>query len=91
MPSAVRDKRAYSIRLTGTAHMIGHPLDGRNADIRQKLIKAFSAWYFKHNDENDPHMCYVRIDLSEGFFHKDGMGYTADFIHREAEAFPFGA
>mgnify|MGYP000657535714 CR=1 FL=1 len=76
-------------RFTGTAHMIGHPLEPRNKEIREKLTEAFSAWYFRHNDEDDPHMRYVRIDLSEGFFHKDGTGYNIDFMHKEAETFPF--
>lgn len=76
-------------RFNGMAHNIGHPLEPQHTAIRTKLIDAFSPWYFKHNDENDPHMRYVRIDLSDGFFHKDGMGYKVDFLTKEAEAFPF--
>ena len=30
------------------------------------MIEVFALWYFKHNDENDPHICYVRIVLSDG-------------------------
>lgn len=76
-------------RFTGTAHMIGHPLEPKNKEIREKLIEVFSAWYFLHNDENDPHMRYVRIDPSGGFFHKDGTGYKVDFVNKQAETFPF--
>ena len=76
-------------RFNGTAHRIGHPLDARNTGIREKLIDVFAPWYFAHNDENDPHMCYIRIDLIDGFFHKDGTGYKVDFTAKEADAFPF--
>lgn len=76
-------------RFAGTAHRIGHPLEPQNKEIRERLIGAFSAWYFRHNDENDPHMCYIRIDLTDGFFHRDRTGYRVDFVKKEAEIFPF--
>ena len=76
-------------RFAGTAHRIGHPLEPGNKEIRERLIEAFSAWYFRHNDEDDPHMCYIRIDLADGFFHRDGTGYRVDFLRKEAEMFPF--
>ena len=76
-------------RFNGTARHIGHPLEPQNKAIREKLTGAFSAWYFLHNDEKDPHMCYVRIALTDGFFHKDGTGYRVNFMTKEAEAFPF--
>ena len=34
-------------------------------------------------------MCYVRIALSEGFFHTDGLGYIMDFEKHEAKIIPF--
>ncbi|WP_238859477.1 pyridoxamine 5'-phosphate oxidase family protein [Clostridium sp. YIM B02569] len=76
-------------RFTGIAHNIGHPLLEKNYGIRAKLIKAFEPWYFKHNNENDENMCYVKIELKQGFFYKDGTGYKVDFENRQAEEFTF--
>lgn len=76
-------------RFGGKAYNIGHPLSEYNLQIREKLIKAFEPWYFAHNNENDPNMCYVKIELSYGFFHKDGIGYRVDFINEKANKFPF--
>ena len=74
---------------SGKAFNAGHPLKSGNKAIREKLIKAFEPWYFAHNDENDENMCYIRVELSSGFFYKDGMGYKVDFIGKTADAFSF--
>ncbi|MBB2183949.1 pyridoxamine 5'-phosphate oxidase family protein [Lachnospiraceae bacterium MD1] len=74
---------------TGNTYNVGHPLKEENRQIREKLIKVFEPWYYAHNDENDNNMCYVRIDLTNGFFHKDGKGYKVDFVNKTAEEFPF--
>lgn len=76
-------------RFDGAARNIGHPLRPENAALRDKLIAAFEPWYFKHNNEADEGMCYVRIDLEHGFFYKDGTGYNVDFIEGSVETFPF--
>ena len=76
-------------RFTGKARHIGHPLSPQNSGIRAKLIKVFEPWYFKHNNEQDENMCYIRIELMRGFFFKDGKGYDVDFTERHAKAFPF--
>ena len=76
-------------RFSGTACNIGHPLSEENHEIREKLIKVFEPWYFAHNNENDENMCYVKIELKQGFFYKDGTGYKVDFENRKAEDFPF--
>lgn len=76
-------------RFQGVAHNLGHPLKPQNSKIREKLISAFEPWYFKHNDENDENMCYIKIDLLNGFFYRDGIGYKVDFKARYAEEFPF--
>ena len=76
-------------RFRGTARNIGHPLSEKNHAIRENLIKVFEPWYFAHNNENDENMCYVRIELKQGFFYKDGTGYKVDFEKRKAEEFPF--
>jgi general stress protein 26 len=76
-------------RFNGNAYNIGHPLLLENRAIREKLIKVFEPWYFAHNNENDEDMCYVKIELIEGFFYKDGIGYKVNFQLKEAEQFPF--
>lgn len=76
-------------RFSGNAYNIGHPLLLENTAIREKLIKVFEPWYFAHNNENDENMCYVKIELEEGFFYKDKIGYKVNFKLKEAEQFPF--
>ncbi len=76
-------------RFSGLAYNIGHPFKEGNDEIRTKLIKAFESWYFKHNNENDENMCYIKIELSHGFFYKDGMGYDVDFASKKVAEFPF--
>lgn len=73
----------------GSACLIGHPLAPSNSQIREKLIQVFEPWYFKHNNEGDEAMCYVKIDLEHGFFYKDGTGYKVNYADRTAEVFPF--
>jgi len=74
---------------SGVARNIGHPLKPENRAIRAKLVEAFRPWYFKHNDEADEGMCYLRIEPETGFFHRDGTGYKMDFVRKTANAFPF--
>ncbi|MTK09986.1 MAG: pyridoxamine 5'-phosphate oxidase family protein [Hungatella sp.] len=76
-------------RFTGFARNIGHPLLEENLKIREKLIKAFEPWYFAHNNENDENMCYIRVDLNQGLFYKDGTGFKVNFDNKTAEKFPF--
>ncbi len=76
-------------RFSGTARNIGHPLNPGNSELREKLIRVFEPWYFKHNNEQDENMCYIRVELGQGFFYKDGTGYDVDFANRTAKAFPF--
>jgi Pyridoxamine 5''-phosphate oxidase. len=80
-------KQAY--RFEGAARNIGHPLAPENSGIREKLIRAFEPWYFKHNDERDAAMCYIKIELQGGFFYKAGTGYKVDFMNNTVETFPF--
>jgi len=76
-------------RFDGIAHNLGHPLKPDNSEIRKKLIEVFKPWYFEHNDESNENMCYVKIELTNGFFYKDGVGYKVDFRAGKAEKFPF--
>lgn len=74
---------------SGFAENRGHPLAPQNQAIREHLTKAFSAWYFAHNNENDEHMCYVRVVPTTGFFHHNGTGYKVDFKEHTVLTFPF--
>ncbi|MFW5872007.1 MAG: pyridoxamine 5'-phosphate oxidase family protein [bacterium] len=74
---------------SGLAYNIGHPKKAENTHIREKLTYVFRNWYFKHNDENDPLMCYMRIELLRGFFYCEGLGYKLDFQEKHAKIFPF--
>ena len=74
---------------SGRATNIGHPLDPENVLIRSILIKAFEPWYFKHNNEADENMCYIRIKPATGFFHKNGTGYKVNFTKKTVNTFPF--
>ncbi len=80
-------KNLYTFK--GKAFNVGHPLDVKNREIREKLIKVFEPWYFLHNNEKDINMCYVKFVPETGFFYKDGTGYKANFMNKEAEKFPF--
>lgn len=73
----------------GIANNLGHPLKPENSEIREKLIGAFEPWYFKHNNENDENMCYIKVEVTNGFFYKDGIGFKVDFIEKNANEFPF--
>ena len=73
----------------GKAYNTGHPLDENNKEIREKLMRVFEPWYLAHNNENDKHMCYVKIEPESGFFHKDGTGYDVDFIQKTAKTITF--
>lgn len=74
---------------SGIAENAGHPLATHNQEIREKITEAFAAWYFAHNNENDENMCYLRINPTTGFFHKDGTGYKVDFLTKTVVTFPF--
>ena len=76
-------------RFNGIASNIGHPLEPQNKVLRETLIHVFEPWYFLHNNENDPKMCYIQIELTDGFYYKDGKGYKVNFETKEAEEFPF--
>ena len=74
---------------SGIAENIGHPLRPENAEIRSKLVAAFAAWYFLHNDEKDADMCIIKITPSTGFIQTGGRGYSINFTKKEVTSFPF--
>lgn len=67
----------------GEAINIGHLLKEENKELRELLIDAFSNWYFAHNDETDPKMCFVRVKLNHAFIHFNKNGYHVDFNTKE--------
>ncbi|MGL1890583.1 MAG: pyridoxamine 5'-phosphate oxidase family protein [Spirochaetaceae bacterium] len=73
----------------GEAFNIGHPLKEENKEIRDILTVAFSNWYFAHNDESDPKMCFVQVKINTGFTHFNKVGYNVDFRTEEVVSFPF--
>lgn len=79
-------RRGYSFK--GMAYNIGHPLLIENSEIRNKLIKAFEPWYFKHNNEADD-ICILKIVPESGFVHKNGIGYNINFIDKTVNTAPF--
>lgn len=76
-------------RFQGVATNIGHPLEKKNKQIREKLIQVFEPWYFRHHDENDEEMTLLQIELNTGFFYQDSTGYEVDFEKKEVESYPF--
>lgn len=80
-------RKLYSFQ--GVAENIGHPLLKKNKEIREELIKVFEKWYFKHNNEDDENMCYLRIKPTNGFFYSMGTGYKVDFEKETADFFDF--
>lgn len=75
----------------GEAIHIGHPLDEKNKEIRALLTDAFSNWYFAHNDESDPKMCYVQVKLNTASTHFNKIGYEVDFNTQAVTRFPLEA
>ena len=64
----------------GTGRNIGHPRDPENAELAVRLREAFAAWYeHGHVDENDPHTCILRIDLTSGVLMNEGTRYELTF------------
>ena len=86
-PRVALCNKLYSFN--GTAENIGHPLKEENKEIRNKLIDVFEPWYFKHNNEDDENMCYLKVEIIDGFFYKDSIGYSMNFKDRTAKEFPF--
>jgi len=86
-PKVALTNRLY--RFSGEAEVLGHPKDPNLSDLRATLSTVFSDWYFEHNDEEDPNMCYVKINLVEGFFYHDKVGYKVNFMDKTVENIPF--
>ena len=71
----------------GEAFNIGHPLKEENKEIRELLTVAFSNWYFAHNDETDPKMCYIQVKINTASVQFNKIGYNVDFETKEVIRF----
>lgn len=68
----------------GIGENLGHILDEKNAEIADKLRKAFAQWYGNgHTNEADPNTCILRIRLTDGVLMSHGTRYTIDFTGNE--------
>lgn len=70
----------------GTAENLGHPRDPELASLRDTLRKVFESFYDKHNNEDDPGMCFLRIRLTKAVFFAGGKRYEMDFATRTASS-----
>lgn len=64
----------------GIGENIGHLLAPRHEKLRQTLHSAFASWYDNgHICESDPHICILRIRLSDAILFSHGTCYEVDF------------
>jgi len=61
------------------AHMIGHPLEASNRNIRAVYKTVFHHWYDEVNNEDSPSLCYIKAVPYKGYLHQNKQGYTFDF------------
>ena len=69
----------------GIGKNLGWVLDPKNAEIREKLRKAF-VWYNDVTNEKDINCCFLEIRLADGMLIKDhhAIRYQIDFINKSA-------
>ena len=69
----------------GTGKNLGWVLEPQNAEIREKIRKAFE-WYDSVNDEQDKNCCFLEIRLTDGMLIKDhhAIRYQIDFANKTA-------
>jgi len=72
---------------SGVCKNLGWVLDPKNAAIREKIRKAFSAWYDDANDESDPNFVYLAIYLTKGKLRVNHgeKYYLYDFSNKEVK------
>lgn len=68
----------------GIGENLGWVLKPSNAELRDKLRKAFSAWYDAANNEKDENCCILAIHLTKGTMNVNHWEklYHMDFIHK---------
>lgn len=70
----------------GVGENLGWVLKPENAEIREKLRKAFSEWYDMANNESDENCCILAIHLTKGTLninHWEKL-YHMDFVNKTA-------
>jgi len=69
----------------GVGKNLGWVLDPQNAEIREKIRKAFT-WYDDVNNEQDKNCCFLEIRLTDGMLIKDhhAIRYQIDFLNETA-------
>ena len=64
----------------GRAENLGWILDPKNAEIRDKLRKAFAEWYDKANDENNKNCCILAVHITRATINHN---HGAEFFHMD--------
>ncbi|MCL2204289.1 MAG: pyridoxamine 5'-phosphate oxidase family protein [Defluviitaleaceae bacterium] len=69
----------------GKGKNLGWVLDPQNAEIREKIRKAF-VWYDDVTNEQDKNSCFLEIRLTDGMLIKDhhAIRYQIDFENESA-------
>lgn len=69
---------------SGVGENLGWVLDPKNAEIRNKLRTAFSAWYDMANNEQDENCCILAIHLTKGTLNVNHWEklYHMDFVNK---------
>lgn len=76
-------------RFFGVAHNLGHPFKAGNEAIRAKIAELLPNRHFNRLDKDDESLVILRVDLSKGFFHKDGLGFDINFNDETLETYEF--
>lgn len=84
-PRVALCKDLFSAR--GIGENIGGPNDNRA--LADELRAAFSTWYDRHVNENDPGTCILRIRLTDAVVFTDDTKYVIDFAAKSAASRPF--
>ena len=74
-------------RFFGSAVNLGHPFAEGNEDIKAKIAELLPNRFFDRLDPNDDTLTIIRVDLTTGFFYKDGLGYDVNFTKRTLETY----
>jgi general stress protein 26 len=69
---------------SGIGENLGWVLDPKNAELRAKLRKAFSAWYDQANNEQDENCVILAIRITRAMIFRDhgAVRYNMDFINK---------
>ena len=74
-----------SHNMRGTARSLGHPLDAKNAAIRNVMKREFSLNYDEYVTEENPEMRIVEITLVHAETYTHYHRYEIDYVNKTAE------